>query len=1461
MLKGHKSPQPLRDKLFSNSPDQLKSSILRESGMGWTSPPPDAKESPNNASITSPLRIAKRESPRSSTQLARRTSSSYRHVRNNNLVSKSPFKSQIPLPSTPTRPSSSRPSSVAFPPTRRVSGEKRPRPMSIQEQAETENERPFALKRERRQSKGFQNLLEKEPVSKSPFRLRQYGPSSQPPPLPASESELPVAPSSQSPEETGTTLRSRGPNAAPSPARSALVSRRLLGPRLSGSGRRERRKTVSFDERCDVLEFAPDEDEDEEVFESADDEMDGDGSDEQDEDGPFFQSRPMPADGVTDDDDSFEGIRLPDIETEGASPSLLHLDPDVSITGLVDEMFASNAAAEEHLVSTRYSTPPRTVAKRPDLETENGIPLGHSHHADRNLQHHHESPQPVPPHFSPTESPNPSAFRQPPSASDSPSDFPFSINVSPRASPLVQPSTPPRISPTSIATPPLGRSTHAERVKQAREEKTGQSTVDGDVEKLSVSPSPMKSLAHHLPGDIDIPVPHFDISQGDCMNEDPISLSPSGPGFFAREGDVSMHEEYKDDSLNLSIGNSEISLTGLSRGPETLVANREDSSPRGAAILTDEPLRSRSPHPTPMDGSRSSPLAGDHSRSPNAIPPRMSSPLFRAASPLSTSRHRSSSNSSLTGRQRITREDVQRRLLTRRSLGSPAPEMDAGSTSLTCSERAPSEPTENEEQSRMVDRGASPRGSVIEHPGNNGARQGQEAIDIVSHDLSFKVKPNSPREAKDLELRPPEAPATDLESSVPSKEVASDKLDGLGVPLKSSSNGMESISSRSSGHSSDTIVEASAPHILIEFKDTDMDMKSALDRLMDDVAGVGGPEGDDSIMTECKSYMPPPNVGSRPNRSPLARAMTEPTPLLHTPTGIGFSPDKDRSDSSMEVVPPMPPPKDNINHREQLILEKRREMRQLEAKFDEESEHSREYSCPPRPAIQSKTKNAEQQLLGVGRPSRRRSMSTGDAEILRKRTGEGLLDGVVSESNDALSDSIEKELKKFVEPKPKQQKAKYQVREREGTIYASSSGPDGVAHMSGPGDVNAGKAWRAVRRPSDMNEYSKLIKEYRAQEKSGKAYGKVFVKILGINNMHLPLPHQSTLLTCTLNNGIHFVTTPECQLGPKTRIGQEFELIEHSKLEFTLTLKVKRDPHIAAQFKALSPPPPPPFVPVVQAPSKGGMRGFFYSSPKKSSKDKIPAQVPLPPVHRLPENLARYMKPDGTLARVFVAFKDIAAHCDTRLFETSYPLIGQRLEPGGKFSTQQVGELVLQIFRLPPLPGIAPDQIPQSLDECCRGLRHLNWHKVTYFEGTLTQYGGGCMTWKRRRFRVIGANLVAFNDITKKATATIDLKKAVAVEDDQQGRGATMSPASGRSPRYDDDYLCGVERSFRLIFLNDEEIVFFADSDEDKAKWLEIFRALVGRIPPHPLWGELLWQRQEELTKRAQASPTTHANT
>jgi hypothetical protein len=88
----------------------------------------------------------------------------------------------------------------------------------------------------------------------------------------------------------------------------------------------------------------------------------------------------------------------------------------------------------------------------------------------------------------------------------------------------------------------------------------------------------------------------------------------------------------------------------------------------------------------------------------------------------------------------------------------------------------------------------------------------------------------------------------------------------------------------------------------------------------------------------------------------------------------------------------------------------------------------------------------------------------------------------------------------------------------------------------------------------------------------------------------------------------------------------------------------------------------------------------------------------------------------------------------------------------------------------------------------------------------------------------VGASLVAYNDITKKPTAKIDLRKAVRVEDET----VSLPPGSGgetslKSPqilrrRSSFNALSGIEHSFRVIF-PDEDICFYADTGEEKKRW------------------------------------------
>ncbi|KAG5645438.1 hypothetical protein DXG03_006262 [Asterophora parasitica] len=1416
--------------------------------------------------------------------VARRSSSSYKHVRNNNLVSKSPFKSQIPTPSS----TPSRHIPISFPSPRRVSGEKRPRPPSMHEQAENENERPFAFKRERRQSKGFQGLIEKEPVTKSPFKRTPSAEEEPPvPPLPLTHL-LPKPTTSSLTHANAITSLAPSPSSIPmtgiSPGRPSLVSRRMHGPRLSSGSRskRQRRKTVTWDERCDVVEFDREEHEtdDGEVFDGAeenDEEMGAEYEDQAEED-PFFRGNQAGGRLPTHGPDSLSESVEVTVDVSGDNdPSLLGmtLDPDASISGLVEEMFASSAAASSHHGASQHfhgttatSTPPRHSegSNLPqDFDAESGVSLRRSHHTTRFIQHP-QSPKHSPQfslYFSPRQSPQLSphqlsSFNLPTHASPNgpPATPPRRSAPSPNlsglrplndatertsapssrvASPLPSTSFRPEVGPAHLSTPPLGRSTHAERRQLAKDDE-----CDEDVMMLPGTPSPCKSARKSGSAAVNQAeglLPRFGLevaSSSDVSStsiEDPFSVTPLKDEWPPQSWEEGLTAEPLDAFTGLADDSQKSEDIRLHAMEDV----EDPSSLKDDDFYQEEDLRWAGADPSLMSEEGQS---GYNDMSHSSLPYAKSSPGAQSSSPRRDFDN-CEQNLDISGSigRRVNRNEVQRRLL-ESTLNRHTQSLNNSRSSTPVTD---THPLHREGSLSVEDVGAdkdrmsvlttmtdiSTETAVIERAEKKmltaaNVVEGKEfgvlhAGERLQFDFGSKF-------GRGLDLS-----TVDYDSQKPSL----DMLGAIGGPSK------EKTPSIQSGSSSMKMGDV----------DVDMDMRSALDRLMDDVAGT---QVDDSLLTDegesYESINPPPSFS---HSRPMERAAAD-SALLHN----GFvSRDVSVSSASSSRPPPVPP-KDNIRSRAQLILEKRREARRIEEGYSDDDGVAS-------PKVDGRF--GGQQHLGVGRPNRRRSMSTSDAEVLgggAKKRGDIMLDvagvGDAETQDDQLGDSIEKELKKLVEAPIRNQKVyfvrrdsfldahlsqqKYFIREHEGTIYASSSDPDVISHMAGPGDVNTGKAWRAVRRPSDMNEYSKQIKEYRAHEKSGKAYGK-----------------QPTALTCTLNNGIHFVSTPECQLDRDFRIEQEFELIEHSKLEFTLTLKIRRDSHIITEFKALAPTPvqapaPPPVV--QQTSSRGGMRSFFSSSPKKSSKDKLPAQAAPPPpqpAQRLPENLARYLKPDGTLARAFISFKDIASRCDTRLFETSYPLIGQRVEVGGKFSTLQVGEIVLQMFRLPPLPGIAPEKLPQSLEECHRGLRHINWHKVTYFEGILTQSGGDCSTWRRRQLRVIGANLVAFNDITKKATATIDLKQAIAVEDDQEARNNALSPAShARSSRYDEyDALYGVERSFRLIFPEDQEIIFFADTDEEKARWLDVLRALVGHIPPHPFWAELLWQRQEEQSRAA----------
>ncbi|KAI0090533.1 hypothetical protein BDY19DRAFT_991978 [Irpex rosettiformis] len=1431
---------------------------------------------------TYPLRIAKRDSPQPGTSedppTPALTPSRRRSVRNlahGARVSNSPFVLSQ-LPANPARPST-----FHATPVRRVSGEKRSRTQSMNDQAENEN----PAVRKRRQSQVSELLVQKRPVTNSFFKSDK--PAAEKPRLVSQETPPSIPSQSQPPEPSphidhGEESGSDGelapppppkewfgrvsPHRSQSPSRPSLVSRRLHGPRMTR--RHSRRKTVTFDEKCDVLEFDVEEESSNPFDWVTDDDDNYERNDTMNVDDP---SNEDDHDGHDDDPAHTQGpLRTRNADSDSSLESFQVGDD--SITGLVDSL----------LKDTRPSTPPQEEGALPeDLETEDGVPYGRSHHAERNAAAHHQR-------------------------ESQPESTELGFHVAPTAS---TPSHSREGTPITSISPgshiPLGRSTRSERFKAQKEQEGGQ--LEEDVRQLPPSPSPGRPQStSRRHSNTESLIPRFELDGRKGSPRSSVLLDSSDPLSYPQlkdvPGSLNMSKQtsrhFHEEHANLSIGGSEVSLSGLNFDLDLVEPGPLSSTDESSGLpTTSTPPTSPPNHPfmfTSLHSSRSKdslngapstptkPLpTADNTRSHSPAQhspfgnhpfarhsPRTGSPLARSSIPKvgSSSSLNGDGDGSLSGRSpRSTRETMQKRLEKQRSLENPLRES---------------------------------AGDIL---------VGSDAPTPFRHsvDSPTLAKPTTPESMRRVPRRVPPPKIT--------REPTHDGVVSLDEGTQQAGPPRPSLLSRSRSDDHVGNAESSSLGNL-------SDMKSALDRLMADVAGEAtlGPDGKGVVglkieaVTEgiqagrftvpSSAAMPVDGEGDQSNHSisvdasgthKEADAMDvepevktsngpdrgkRPESLLQanflSPEPTGSDPPRATSPQPLADLPiraTSPQPSVNVPTREQLIKAmKQRQREQREEGYDEmDVETSVEYTPPPR-------------QVSVLRPNRRRSKSASDTtanverNVTRKRadtlmasTNGGLLDGLDIDEEDLLADSIDRELRRLKGPNH----TKYHVRERPETIYASAA-KDKVTHMDSAGDIDSGKAWRAVRRPSDMNEYAKQLKELKAQDTSGKAHGKVFVKVVGMRNLNVPIPPQHTAITCTLNNGIHYVTTPTVDLARDCQINQEFELVEHSKLEFTLTIKVRIDPHIKEQFKANCPPPRPAPVKIASPPppKAGGMSRFFGGQKKaiKAARASPVAEAPAPQ-HKLQENLARYLTTEGSLAKAFISFPDIARRCDTQTFETSFPLIGQKSQASAPPKVLQVGELVLQIFRLPPLPGVPLDQLPQSLEECRKGLSSIQWHKITYYEGTLTQYGGDCGgTWRRRQVRIVGASMVAYNDITRKPITTIDLKKAVAVQDDHEPHIDVRSPASAvsaKSSRYiDHDGPSGVERSFRLIFNNKEEITFYTDTDGEKEQWLSILRSIVGRIPPNPLWAVCTSQRQEEMKKRKagalpqpQGSPTLPA--
>lgn len=404
-------------------------------------------------------------------------------------------------------------------------------------------------------------------------------------------------------------------------------------------------------------------------------------------------------------------------------------------------------------------------------------------------------------------------------------------------------------------------------------------------------------------------------------------------------------------------------------------------------------------------------------RAGSPLGPRYGSPGLgissRSGSPLqfSTSLHnglvKSTSNTSLrstsgspNGRSpRISREDVQRRLAKKRSVDSPLREVV--DSNYFSSQADKGEDTEDEDMGRPL----SPKPRMAPAL----ARQNPTYDGVMSIDP----------EPQPIDPPRPSIPTRSLSTDgIPSEpSLSTQGFTGLTLDFQSDENGRMSFGEVPIG-----------------------DMRSALDRLMEDVAGGAsvstGPDGKsvvrglkveavttgvqagqfqlpteaaeptdrDSIMDESEDENS--MDCDEPNeRLPISATESEPPHIDHNPISnpqfAASAPDLSFTQESVSPPAPAPPPKDARRQREELILQKKREARRRE---EEEDMGMR---TPPRSLVRpggrgrSRSTSELNGAFGGGVPSGKRVAKDGT-----------LLD-VPMKEEDPLSDSIDRELRKL----------------------------------------------------------------------------------------------------------------------------------------------------------------------------------------------------------------------------------------------------------------------------------------------------------------------------------------------------------------------------------------------------------------------------------------------------------------
>ncbi|KAG2178532.1 hypothetical protein INT44_001685 [Umbelopsis vinacea] len=368
-----------------------------------------------------------------------------------------------------------------------------------------------------------------------------------------------------------------------------------------------------------------------------------------------------------------------------------------------------------------------------------------------------------------------------------------------------------------------------------------------------------------------------------------------------------------------------------------------------------------------------------------------------------------------------------------------------------------------------------------------------------------------------------------------------------------------------------------------------------------------------------------------------------------------------------------------------------------------------------------------------------------------------------------------------------------------------------IVHLSSPKDYSPKRegsvspSWKAAREQQKGGTFTKSRQRSHSTKAPKDIPGKLYVRLVAVQDINVPVPSEPTYVRCILNDGTYEHLSKYVMLGRHMQFDQEFKISANSNLDFSLSLHVRPDSHVK------------PKAPITR----------LLNSHKKVA----------------PELSQFVNRQDGAIGSTRISFKDMIEECRSKLCSATFPSQNDwaidvsrtidKLE-STKVKPKTVGKLLLHMVYIPGSKD-RHMKYPRDIDECMRGFDARRWHENEWRTGYMSQMGGDVNFWRRRYYKAVGARLLAYHDTHLAPRAAIDLTQAVRLT--SNGRlilGTPQSPdQTNRHEMSEED--C-VKNSFQFTFSNGEKIDFFCDTERERDVWVNTLRAAIGSMPQWPEW-------------------------